>query len=330
MLSWNIAWQATTTSSSIRLHHPSADTVRQTRPPSTLPDVMAVIQVALVGVMVVAAILCALKITALAVNLTWIARHGAEYREELEKLRKTSAVKSSSGIAEIRGICHGLHNGDTVFLLGVNEIALRHHLEKATQNPNSRRRDRIVPRAFLLAFDFIGIALFGGFALIWSVQHTPSPELHSAVVIIGTILVVLLLVAITVLNFEATLYHVCIGRYARSFLHAGPYLNGTEKNHVLREIGIVAGQAVATIFVGTVAIVFMWAAGHPFSAELCGAGVSGFFDSGYVIAMTFIFSVPVAPASGVAKAIVLLTSLQGSLILLLALAVMMNSIGQRP
>lgn len=290
---------------------------------------MTVIQVALVVVIVVATALCTLKIAALAVNLTWIARYGAEYREKLDKLRKTSSVKSSSGITEIRRICHGLHDGDTVFFFGVNEIALRHHLENAKKNPTSRRRDRIVPRIILIAFDFPVIALLGGFALMWSAQNTSSPNFHSTVVIMGRILVILLLVAITVLNFEATLYHVCIGRYARSFLKAGPYLNGTEKNHVLREIGIVAGQAVATIFVGTVAIVFMWATGYSFSAELSGAGVSGFFNSAYVIAMTFIFSVPVAPASGVAKAIVLLVSLQGSLVLLLALAVMMNSIGQR-
>lgn len=284
-----------------------------------------------IAVIFIEAILCTLKLAAVIVNLGWFIKHGQEYRRRLDKIRNPSKQGiSRSGTLEVYHILNSMGGAGKALVVGINEVGLRYRLEMEEYNPTHRSpAKRLGLRALLFMFDFPSIALVGGLSLVIAVQSLDTPNSRVPITTIGAVLVTLLISVMTVLNVEATVHHACIGRYAHSFINTGNYLRGLERNRLLREIGIVAGQVLATVFVATIAVVYLANVGIPITPGFIGVGVEGFFDGAYLSAMTFIFSTPIEPLSWYSKAFVLVTSIQGGLLLLLSLAVMIDSGEQR-
>ena len=285
------------------------------------------VQWILLSLLGLSVVVCSIKLPVLVYNIGWLIRYGAEYRARLDQFRGRQG-NSPSGLREANSVLAQFGASSRLFGLGINEVGWRLWLERARWNPTLFAPwKRKVGVAALGAFDFVTSALVGGLSIILMVEFLPTSGPHGVVFLwLGGMFVCLSLVIVTVLNFEALVYLAGVGRYANSFLRVGDYLNNLERNPFWNEIAIIFGNFLATMFLDTIALVYLGAVGVPLPSELLGPGIASFSEAAYVSVMTFLFSSPLLESSlWFLKAFVIAVSLQGALILLLALAVLLGS-----
>jgi hypothetical protein len=173
-----------------------------------------------------------------------------------------------------------------------------------------------------LLFHVIGLSLIGAVLLIVT-GTTQSVWLTTEVgQVLATVALLnsILLIAIPlVLAVEATFHYAQVGLYAFSFHRPLSYINQPRVNTFADELAILIGLAVCALFVDGAAINAQSTIGRSFNTEGL-AGIGGLFSDAYHAFMTFIFSTQLAPSNAWGQGTVILISLQGIGLLVLALA----------
>jgi hypothetical protein len=128
------------------------------------------------------------------------------------------------------------------------------------------------------------------------------------------------LIAIPVmLAAEATLHYAQVGLYALSFHLPLRYVNAPALNNFADELVLLIGLTLCALFVDAAAINVESMIGGSFSTDGL-AGLSSLFSDVYHAFMTFIFSTQLEPSNVWGQTTVILISLQGIGLLVLALA----------
>lgn len=130
--------------------------------------------------------------------------------------------------------------------------------------------------------------------------------------------VVLMLIPVS-LAVEANLHYAQMGLYAFGFHRPLSYINEPRVNTFADELAILVSLATCALFVDAAAINVQSVVGRSFNTDGL-TGISGLFSDAYHGFMTFIFSTQLQAANAWGQVTVILISLQGIGLLVLALA----------
>jgi hypothetical protein len=174
----------------------------------------------------------------------------------------------------------------------------------------------------LLLFHVIGLSLAGAVLLIvtgatqsaWTIEDV-GPVLAS-VALVNSVLLITIPVMLAV---EANFHYAQVGLYAFSFHRPLSYINRPRVNTFVDELAILIGLTMGALFVDAVAINAQSSIGQSFSTKGL-AGIGDLFSDAYHAFMTFIFSTQLVPSNTWGQVTVILISLQGIGLLVLALA----------
>jgi hypothetical protein len=260
-----------------------------------------------------------LKLVVMYRHLPWVYEHGRAYRRLLDNLREQEEkVDLSDLYEEVLSI-----GPDRIWPFGVNDYKARVRSRRHLEAPSMARRLRgYMLIVGLLLFHVIGLSLVGAVLLIVTGTSQSAWATAEGGLVLAWIALAnsILLITIPVfLAVEASFHYAQVGLYAFSFHRPLSYINEPRVNTFADELAILVGLAVCAIFVDGVAINAQSTIGRSFDTDGL-AGIGGLFSDAYHAFMTFIFSTQLEPSNAWGQGTVILISLQGIGLLIVALA----------
>jgi hypothetical protein len=274
---------------------------------------------ALLGLNVVYLAALILKLVVMYLHLPWVYVHGRAYRGILDDLRQQ---KGDVGFSDLYAAVLSL-GPDRIWPFGVNEYKARALWRCHLESPSIARRMRgYLLIVELLLFHVVGLSLIGAVLLIVTgatLSGWLSTEVGPLIAWIARVNSILLIAIPVLLAVEANLHYAQVGIYAFGFHRPLRYVNGPRANNFVDELAILISLAVCGVFVDAVAISAQSTIGRSFDTDGL-AGIGGLFSDAYHAFMTFIFSTQLEPSNTWGQGTVILISLQGIGLLVLALA----------
>ena len=260
-----------------------------------------------------------LKLVVMYLHLPWVYVHGRAYRRLLDNLRQQEEkVELSDLYEEVLSL-----GPDQIWPFGVNEFKARIRWRRHLEAPSVTRRLRgCLLIVGLLLFHTVGLSLIGALLLIvtgTTQSDWGTREIEPVIATLALLNSVLLMTVLLLLAVEASLHYAQMGLYAFGFYRPLSYINQPRVNTFADELAILIGLAMCSLFVDAVAINVQSTIGTSFNTDGL-TGIDGLFSDAYHAFMTFIFSSQLEPGNVGGQVTVILISLQGIGLLVLALA----------
>jgi hypothetical protein len=274
---------------------------------------------ALLGLNAVYLAVLILKLVVMYLHLPWVYVHGRAYRRLLDNLRqREESVELSDLYEEVLSL-----GPDRIWPFGVNEFKARVLWRRHLESPSITRRLRgCLLIVGLLLFHTVGLSLIGALLLIVTGATQSdwlTTEIGAVIATLALLNSVLLMTVLLLLAVEASLHYAQMGLYAFGFYRPLSYINAPRVNTFADELAILVGLTMCALFVDAAALNAQSTIGGSFSTEGL-AGIGGLFSDAYHAFMTFIFSTQLEPSNTWGQVTVILISLQGIGLLVLALA----------
>lgn len=274
-------------------------------------------------VLTLIAAICSFKAWAVVLHIKWIFFNGQQYLAELDALKSQVAANASFAPSEddLWAAITAAH-GDKVAVMGFKEH--RAHAKARSLRVAGRNTTARLLRLLAKFYDFTVLGFVAGASLVIAgVAEGASP---SMLVIAAGAWLAVALQAIVLLNCaEATVNYAVLSSYGLAHHSPLRYIRGSRKDDFLFEVLVLVGLVTAALFVDTVVMSFL-STSQTVSFDLNDIeGLSGLFNCFYSSFMTFIFSTPIAAEDIVAKCFVIVVSVQGAMVLILALTAFANA-----
>ena len=212
---------------------------------------------------------------------------------------------------------------DRIKPFGVNEFKARVLWRRHIEAPFMTRRAKgYLWLVGLLLFHVIALSWIGALLLIVTGMTQSgwlTTEAGPVIAWLGLLNSVVLITIPVFLAIEAILHYAQMGLYAFGFHRPLSYINDPRVNTFADELAILIGLALCALFVDAAAINVQSTIGRSFNTYGL-TGIGGLFSDAYHGFMTFIFSTQLQPANVWGQVTVILISLQGIGLLVLALA----------
>jgi hypothetical protein len=260
-----------------------------------------------------------LKLAAMCQHFPWVYANGRGYRRVLDDLRqRKNTVDMSELYKEVASL-----SADRIKPFGVNDFKARVLWRRHLESPYLTRRAKgYMWLIGLTLFHVVALAWIGAVVLIvtGTTQSRWNTTAAGPVVAQVALLNSILLITIPLfLAIEANLHYAQVGIYAFGFHRPLSYINEPHVNTFADELAILTSLATCAIFVDGVALNVQSTIGRSFNPDGL-TGLSGLFSDAYHAFMTFIISTQLEPANPWGQVTVILISLQGVGLLVVALA----------
>jgi hypothetical protein len=260
-----------------------------------------------------------LKLVVMFWHFPWVYVNGRRYRALLDNLRQQEAEVSHTDLYEAV-----LSLGpDRIWPFGVNEFKARALWRRHRESPYLAKRLRgYLLIVELLLFHVIGLSWIGAVLLIVTGITQPDWLMTEVGHVLATVALLNSILLITIpllLPAEAIFHYAQVGLYAFSFHRPLSYINEPRVNTFADELAILIGLATCAVFVDAAAINAQATIGRSFYTDGL-AEVGGLFSDAYHAFMTFIFSTQLEPSNTLGQGTIILISLQGIGLLVIALA----------
>jgi len=269
------------------------------------------------------------KLCVVVKHVRWIHRRGADYGARLVGLRTYRQYLTAAGSPPAALTDADIHaelmdpalNGDAVALLGFKEFKGRARAEGLRHATN--RGARLAGRALTAAiwvFDFVRVGLVSGIVVLLAGVLLPDTGQEGLLRWTGAAVCLVLELTVLVICAEATVNFASMGSYALAHHDPIRFVDDPQPSRFIAELNTLVGLALAAVFIDAVTLSFIGNAQLATFADHDLLGWDGVLASLYHAAMTFIFSTQLEPSSPLAMLYVLVVSLQGIAVLVVAVA----------
>jgi hypothetical protein len=274
---------------------------------------------ALLGLNVVYLAALLLKLGMMCEHFPWVYANGRRYRSLLDTLRQQDRTVTLGDLYdEVLSL-----GPDWIKPFGVNEFKARVLWRRHLEAPFMMRRARgYMWFAGVLLFHVIALSWIGAVLLIVTgatQSRWLTTEIGPVISWLGLLNSVVLILIPVSLAVEANVHYAQMGLFAFGFHRPLSYINDPRVNTFIDELAMLVSLAICALFVDAAAINVQSTVGRSFNTDGL-TGISGLFSDAYHGFMTFIFSTQLQPANAWGQVTVILISLQGIGLLVLALA----------
>lgn len=254
-------------------------------------------------------------------HVLWVNENGPGYRVELDRLR--ARIRSAATVEDVYKITvmpQFSRRSDTIF--GIKEMRTRSAIERYRRGRGIRSW-LIAPalQVFLFVYDFVFVALAGGFLLtLTGMMYEPALEHAAWARVTSAALALTFLATILLLTLEPTVIYSQLGSYGSVFHRPVDYVNREVRESFVSDLFTLIFLALAALYIDAAVLSLLVNLriddfGYP---DL--AGTQGLFHCAYSVFMTFALSTQLTPRTDLGQLTLILFTVHGLSLLTVGLA----------